>query len=147
MLFDSTTNLMAGNDTIATEALSFIIESAMQDTLTAEEISDFVANSEETSSAVREGVLLEKTIVKLDKKAKLSRAYKAAIFTIAKEKNDRDFKKLVTVWKMERALEQKLEKKYKNEAMKRAKQAIAAAGKSNSAVVKKVAQASNAKLK
>jgi hypothetical protein len=112
------------SDAISTEAMSCIFEAAIRENCTPEEIADFVADSNATSDAVLEGVLLEKNIVRLDKKAKLQNAYKTAIFTVAKEHNDRDYKKLVTVWKMERALEAKLEKKYKNEGMKRAKEML-----------------------
>jgi sensor histidine kinase regulating citrate/malate metabolism len=112
------------SDAISTEAMSCIFEAAIRENCTPEEIADFVADSNATSDAVLEGVLLEKNIVRLDKKAKLQNAYKTAIFTVAKEDNDRDYKKLVTVWKMERALEAKLEKKYKNEGMKRAKEML-----------------------
>jgi hypothetical protein len=112
------------SDAISTEAMSCIFEAAIRENCTPEEIADFVADPNATSDAVLEGVLLEKNIVRLDKKAKLQNAYKTAIFTVAKEHNDRDYKKLVTVWKMERALEAKLEKKYKNEAMKRAKEMV-----------------------
>lgn len=147
MLFDYKSGSMGGTDEISTEAMSFIVESAMLDSLSRDEISDFVADADETTSAVREGVLLEKTIVRLDKHAKLSRAYKAALFTIAREKNDPKFKKLLTVWKMERALEAYLEKKYGTAAMQRAKKMVANSSKSKSSVVQKVAKSTAAKLK
>lgn len=140
MLFDNNNGTMGG-DAISTEAMSCIVGAAMCESLTADEIEDFVSDAKATTTAVTEGVLMEKTIVRLDKKARLQSYYKAAIFTIAKENNDRDFKKLLTIWKTERALEAKLEKKYKNEAMKRAKQAMKDAKKSKVPIINKVANA------
>lgn len=140
MLFDSVNGNMNSEENIPSYAKSIIIEAAMLESLTHDEIEDFVADPSATSVAVTEGVLLEKSIVRLDKKAKLQNYYKAAIFTIAREKNDRDFKKLMTIWKTERALEAKLEKKYSTEAMRRANQAMKDAKKIKLPVFNKVAK-------
>ena len=43
---------------------------------------------------------------------------------IAKEKNDINFKKLLTIWRTERYLEAVLEKKYGNEATRRARKFV-----------------------
>lgn len=141
MLFDNESGAMTTDTEMSTEARSCIVGAAMYESLATDEINDFVSDPSATTTAVTEGVLMERTIVKLDKQARLQSYYKAAIFTIAKEKNDRDFKKLLTIWKTERALEAKLEKKYKNEAMKRAKQAMRDAKKSRVPIVSKVADA------
>ena len=140
MLFDNELGTMSSDNAMSSYAQSVIIEAAMLESLSAEEIEDFVSDPNATDTAVTEGVVLEKTIVRLDKKARLQNYYKAAIFTIAKEKNDRDFKKLMTVWKAERVLEAKLEKKYGNEAMRRAKQAMKEAKKSKVPIFNKVAK-------
>jgi hypothetical protein len=138
MLFEN--GIMASAEDMSTESRSAIIEAAIMESCTADEISDFVSDPDATSAAVTESVLLEKSIVRLDKKARLQGYYKAAIFTIAKEKNDRDFKKLLTVWKSERLLEARLEKKYGNQAMVRAKQAMKDARKANIPVINKIAK-------
>lgn len=80
--------------------------------------------SEDASNFVKLGILSEKSIVRLDKYAKLSKAESQAVFAIAKEHNDRDYKKLVTIWKMRKILIGKLEKKYANQARQRAKQMV-----------------------
>ena len=103
------------------EANNLVVESLIADNLSNEEISEMTESSEVCNDLVSMGIVTEKTIVRLDKKAKISRAYKTAVFTIAREKKDPKFKKLVTVWRMERALEAYLMKKYHAEAMKRAK--------------------------
>ena len=137
MLFDKTGKF--DNEQISTEATNYIMEAAMREGLTEEELSMFLESQTETSAAINENILMEKTIVRLDKKAKLSKAQKMAIFTIAKEKKDPKYKKLVTVWKMERFLEAYLTKKYGNEALRRAKKAMAKSKNSTSGMVKKAA--------
>lgn len=124
---------------LTTEAMSNIMEAAILDTVTPEEIQAFLENHTEVQTALKEQVLLEKTIVRLDKKARLSRAQKMAVFEIAKQKNDPKFKKLLTIWRMERYLENFLMKKYGNQAMRMARQAMRSGGKSKSNLIKKVA--------
>jgi len=126
------------NEVVSDEAIAYITEAMIAD-LDSESISMFLENTSEVDAAMGENIVLERTIVRLDKAAKLSKARKMAIFTVAKEKKDKDFEKLLTVWKMERYLEAKLAKKYGNEAMRRAKKTVAAAAKSKSNIVKKAA--------
>lgn len=106
-----------------TESESLIMAAAIMESATGEEIEAFLESSD-AHRAVQEDVLLEKTIVKLDKKAQISQARKVSIFTIAKEKNDPKFKKLLTIWRLERILEKDLERKYGNEAGRRAKNTV-----------------------
>lgn len=123
---------------VSDEAMAYIIEGAMAD-LSSEDITMFLESASEVSAAMDDNVLLEKTIIRLDKHAKLSKARKMAIFTVAKEKNDPNFKKLLKVWQMERYLEALLDKKYGNEGMRRARKSVAKAAKSGSNMVKKAA--------
>lgn len=136
-------NKFGGNDNVeaevTTEAQSLILECALLDNASPEELGAFLENHNEVQGVLRDNILLEKSIVRLDKKAKLSRAQKMAAFTIAKEKNDVMFKKLLTVWRMERFLEAKLLKKYATPAMSRAKQSMMNAQRAGSGLVKKVA--------
>jgi hypothetical protein len=131
------TSVTEGTLTIEDQAL--ILEAAMLDCLAPDELQAFVENHTEVQAAIRDEVLLEKTIVRLDKKAKLNRAQKTAVFTVAKERNDPLFKKLITVWRLERYLEGTLLKKYGNEGMRRAKKAMDKPSTSKSPSVKKVA--------
>ena len=108
-----------------------ITEAVLCDTLSNEELQELTETADVCDELKSLGVVTEKTIVRLDKKAKLSRAFKTAVFTIAREKKDPKFKKLLTVWKMERTLEAYLMKKYQAEGMKRAKLAVARMGKGN----------------
>lgn len=125
---------------MTTENLSSIIGTMILENCTAEEIEDFMNNPAEVQAAQMGNILTERTIVRFDKKAKLSRSYATALFQVAKEKKDRMFKKLLTVWKMERFLEGHLHKKYGNEAMRRAKKAQQAAHKSPVKLAQKAAE-------
>lgn len=128
------------NSELTLEDQSLIMEAAILDTLTDEEIESFLENHQEVTAAIDGDVLTEKTIVRLDKKAKLSHAQTMAVFAIAKEKNDPKLKKLITIWRLERALEQDLMRKYGSEGMRRAKQAMNAPAKSKSSMMRKVAK-------
>jgi hypothetical protein len=126
---------------VSTESLCYITEAILMEGLSSDEMEDFLESYRDVNTAVSEGIVQEKTIIKLDKKAKLSKAQKAAIYTVAREKKDKDFIKLLKVWRMERLLKGKLRKKYTNEAARRAKKAMSKAGSSKSNMVKKAAAA------
>lgn len=98
-----------------------IMEACLRESLSPDEMKQFL-ESGAADSLVRMGLLSEKSIVRLDKQAKMSRAETQAMLAIAKEKGDRDFKKLTTVWKLRKFLLSKLEKRYGSQAKQRAKQ-------------------------
>ena len=110
---------------ISEESNAMIAEAMISDQLTKDEICELTSCAEACNELKDLGIVTEKTIVRLDKRAKLSRAFQTAVFTIAREKKDPLMKKLLTVWRMERTLEAKLMKKYHAEAMKRAKSSVA----------------------
>jgi hypothetical protein len=83
--------------------------------------------------------LLEKTIVKLDRKAKKKKAYKLSILQVAKEDDNKDYRKLETLWKMEKFLFRKLEKRYASKARARARQV----GKKTPGTTKPLVKAKN----
>ena len=132
---------------VSEEATQLVAEAAIADTLTDTEIEELVESADVCKDMVSNGIVMERSIVRLDKKAKISRAYKTAVFTIAREKKDPKFKKLLTVWKMERTLEAYLMKKYHAEAMKRAKLAVAKLGSGNKDTKNKVVGKAVAKAK
>lgn len=123
------------------EASSMVIECALMDTFSNEEINDLLENNMyDLDKACNEGVLCERTIVRLDKRAKKTKAEKMAEFQIAKEKNDRDFKKLLTIWKLERFLEEKIHKRYGAQAKTLAKKKLKEAKNTKSKAVKKASE-------
>jgi len=141
MLFNKNGNLNQEEEVLSTEAVNYIMEAFVKEEFTPDEMSMFLENQTEIDDAINNNILMEKTIVRLDKKAKLSKARKMAVFTIAKEKNDPKFKKLLTVWKMERFLEDYLDKKYGNEASRRAKKVVSNSAKSSSGtMIKRAAE-------
>ena len=133
MIFDDN-GLIINEFDNETEVNALIIECALLDAFSNEEIESLTENTYDLGKAVNEDILVERSIVRLDKVAKMNKAYKMAIFQIAKEKGDRDFKKLLTLWK--------LEKRYAAQANQLAKQAMKKSKNTKSkAVGKAVAKA------
>ena len=97
------------------------------------------------SQSVLEGVapedlaVMEKTIVRMDKKAKRQRAYKLAILQCAKDDDNKEYKQLETLWKMEKFIMRRLEKRYAQKARSRMKQTAKKA--SGNGIVAKVKNA------
>jgi hypothetical protein len=139
MIFNNSGSVINSSEELSTEAQSMIMEGAIMDLTSPEERQAFLENHTEVNAALSDNILLERTIVRLDKNAKISKAQKIAVFTIAKEKKDPKFKKLLTVWRMERFLENYLMKRYGNEALRRAKQSVSNSQHSKSSLIKKVA--------
>lgn len=143
MLFGSNGQVDPNEQQFDAQTEALILEGALMD-LGSDEIQAMLEDTTDIAAAISENVVLERTIVRLDKQARLNKARKMAVFAVAKEKNDPKFKKLVTVWKWERFLETFLDKKYGNEAMRRAKKSMAAQAGSKSKLVqtasKKAAQ-------
>lgn len=111
----------------------------LNDNLNEEEIKEFV-ESMDADIAVGEGFLTEKTIVKFDKFAKRAQLYEVAVAAVAREKKDPLFKKLNTVYKMERILKAKLRKKYHAQAQQKVKEYLARAKRSKSGILSRIAR-------
>lgn len=116
MLFNSEGSVSADSMDFTVEERANIFEQSILESCSAEEIREFLEDSAAVNEAIRQEIVTERNIVRLDKKTKLSHAQKMAEFELAKKKNDRDFRKLLTVWKMERELEAKIHKKYGQQA-------------------------------
>lgn len=122
------------DDTMNAVATPLLLKSELSE----EEIKEFT-ESADCDIAEAEGFLTERTIVKFDKNAKKSQLYEVAVFACAREKNDPLYRKLETVWKMERILKAKLRKKYNAPAQKKVKEYLARAKKSKSGILAKIA--------
>lgn len=96
--------------------------------------------STDVDIALDESYFTERTIVRFDKNARKSQLKKVAVFAIAKEKKDPLYKKLNTVWKLERNLEAKLFQKYGVQADARVRQYISNAKRSKSSMIKNIAK-------
>lgn len=102
----------------------------MTESLNPDEIEQFVTESPDYD------IVTEKNIVKLDKNAKFTRAYKVGVLQCGAEDNRKEYQKLRKLWKMEAALFKKLEKQYKNKALAKAREATRKMKRSNSPVAK-----------
>lgn len=70
------------------------------------------------------GIAMERTIVRLDRGARLRHLRKANTLTLARKANHAKFRKLMTIWKIERQLEGELDRIYGNKASQLARQQI-----------------------
>ena len=70
------------------------------------------------------GISMETSIVRLDRKSRLKHLRKANVLSLARKQNNPKFRKLLTVWKMERELESDLDKVYGAKANTLANQQI-----------------------
>lgn len=125
--------------------MACLITAALEDTCTDEELDELV-------ESVKAGTLVltpveERSIVKLDKKAKKEQAYRVALYQVAREHDDANYKQLVTLWKAEKVLTAKIEKKYHSKAVSRMKQSAKEAKNSKSDKVKKAGQRTDALTK
>ena len=116
-----------------------IAEAMFLEALNPDELQELTENTSEMNTLIQEGILSEKTIVKFDKKAKLSRAEAQCELMIAREKKDRDFNRLIRSWKVRKILLERIHKKYGAQAKVRAKQMVRNSAKSKSPTAKKVA--------
>ena len=142
MIFDDN-GLIINEFDNETEVNALLVECAILDTFSNEEIESLTENTYDLGKAINEDILVERSIVRLDKEAKKNKAYKMAIFQVAKEKGDRDFKKLLTLWKLERFIEAKLEKRYGAQAKQLAKQAMKKSKNTKSKAVGKAVNKAN----
>ena len=124
----SLANLVNNNSHFEDVDAGYISESAMNqlctimalETLNPEEMDQYL-----TESIHFEGVTeAQKNIVKLNKQAKFNRAYKVGVLQCAAEANDKLYKKIRTIWKLEAKIFGKMEQRYKNKAMAKAREAI-----------------------
>ena len=102
-------------DDVAMESMQIAI---IKEHLTNDELKQFV------EEGAKLGVVTERNIVRLDKKAKQEQAYRVAILQCAAEANNPKYKKLRTLWKMEAKLYSELERQYRGKAKARAKEAV-----------------------
>lgn len=139
-------SIVNNEEEVTQESMTLMMEAMLLD-LPPEELEAFTESFEEVDAVLDEDILTEASIVKLDRNAKLSKLRKMAVFTVAKEKKDPFFAKLLKVWSWERFLENKLEKKYGNEATRRARKAASKASRSKSKTLKTVARKADTQFK
>ena len=123
-----------------------ILSVAMEEAVV-EGLSEVINDEKESGNAVGEGTIMEGvlpedaavmevSVVRLDKKARKQRAYKLAILQCGKDDDNKDYKKLETIWRMEKFLFRKLEKRYMSRARSRMKQTANKASGKNGIVTR-----------
>lgn len=122
------------DDTMNAVATPLLLQKEMDEAA----LQEFV-ESVDCDIAVQEGFLTERTIVKFDKNARRSQLYEVAVAAVAREKKDPLYKKLQTVYKMERILKAKLRKKYHSQANAKVREYLANAKKSKTGILSKIA--------
>lgn len=116
-----------------------IVEQLLMSELSASELESLTENTSELLAMQEEGILQEKSVVRIDKLGKRTRAEHQACFVIAREKKDRDFNKILRVWKMKAILKERIIKRHINEARKRVRSNVNKLSRSSSATARKVA--------
>lgn len=142
MIFNNKGKPVEEEITLSTEASANIMEAYITDECDSEELKAFLENHDEVNALLTSQVLLEKNIVRLDKPTRIKRHTKLAAFELARKKKDPKFKKLLTVWRIERALEADIMKRFGAQGQRIARQQVMNARKKapNSAIVKKVSE-------
>lgn len=128
---------------VSDESIAQIAEAIIYENCSPTEIQQII--TECAAESVQ--VVTERSIVRLDKNAKKKHAYKVAILQLAKEDNNKLYKKLLRLWKIENVILRKLEKKYASKAQARAKEAVRRLSAAKSPALKKVSIAAQAKSK
>ena len=92
---------------LSESTLVSIITAMLEDTFTEEDLAEAL-----TESYDYEDIALEKSIVKLDKKAKKTRAYRVALMQVAKQEDPKNYEKMKSLRTMINYIWAKWERKY-----------------------------------
>lgn len=95
-------------------AMAAVLAAALEDTCAEEELDEL--SEQASSGTLTLTPVEERSIVKLDKKAKKQQAYKVALYKAAQEMNLKEFKQLKTLWAAEKELDLVIERKAHNRA-------------------------------
>lgn len=108
----------SSNDTGSDEAAEAALANAAFMDLATEEDFHEAAESAAEMQDISElfGVAMEKAIVRFDRTARLNHLNKQAQLNLARQNNDPNYKKLVKLWQMERALEAKIAARWGSKA-------------------------------
>ena len=109
-------------DEIAEESLA---NAALLDCASPDEIADCAESYDEVQGLSETfGVAMEKTITRLDRKARFRHLSKQGELNIARKMNDPNYKKLMKIWAMERELEKRIHQRWGSKGEKIARTKI-----------------------
>ena len=104
---------------------NFIAACALADLTTVDERADLTTSLEDMQDiGEMMGIAMERTIVRLDRKARFNHLIKANNLTLARKDNHPKYRKLLTLWKMERAIETDLDRIYRTKSTQMAREQI-----------------------
>lgn len=125
-------------EAVSDEAMAQLQAVLLEDTLSETEMSALLEECEKTTGMEP---VEERTIVKLDRRAKRNRDYKLSILQVAKEMGLPSYKKIITLWEMERYLMDDMEKKCATKAKARMKTMGKKSEKGDSPIKKAISNA------
>lgn len=132
-------------ESMSDEAIASIITIAMESSCSEEELDEVEEKCCNNDEPITENLMfapvLERSIIKLDKKAKKQQAYKMAVLQVAKEMDLPDYKKWCTLKKCERVLMARMEQKTHTKAMAYMRESAKKAKQSTQNPIKKAANA------
>lgn len=102
------------NEPVTESAMSAVLAAALEETCNEEELAELKEQADQ--GLVTLTPVEERSIVKLDRKAKKQHAYRVALYKAAAEMNLKEFKQLKTLWKAEKELDRRIEKRCHNRA-------------------------------
>lgn len=108
--FEMPAELVDINESITDEA---IVAAALMEYFTPEELSEEnISYNKDLKTLVESDILQEKTIIRMDKNAKMNKMYKLALYSILKKRNAKMFGKLKLAIKMKKSIVSLADKKY-----------------------------------
>ena len=108
--FEMPAELVDINESITDEA---IVAAALMECFAPEELSEESINyNADLRALVEADILQEKTIIRMDRNAKLNKMYKLALYSILKKRNAKLFSKLKLSIKMKKSIVALADKKY-----------------------------------
>lgn len=102
-------------DPVSENAIASVLAAALEDACNEEELDELTEQA--YAGTITLTPVEERSIVKLDKKAKKQQAYKVALYKAADEMNLKQFKQLKTLWAAERELDLIIERKCHTRAL------------------------------
>lgn len=114
-----------------------LAEAFLESELTSDEMVMLCESANEQGILINEAILSEKSVVRMDKAAKKKRLFIQSVIVVAREKGDRDFNKLLRVWKMRRFLLNRMMKRHASAAKQRADRLMRGLSSSGSKTVRK----------
>lgn len=105
------------NDPIAPAEERFIASMLLREFASPAELAELAEDAQDMADISDDmGIAMERTIVRLDRNARKRHLRKANTLALARKANHPKWRKLMTIWKMERQLEGELDRIYGNKA-------------------------------